>query len=248
MYDGGNSLKQRFEYTLGHVPTSFTQAGQRYYILTDQVGSPKLITDESGNVVKQLDYDAFGNVISDSNTDFTIPFGFAGGLQDNDTGLIRFGYRDYDPETGRWTARDPIGFAGGDTNLYGYVLGDPINWVDPDGKNALIQKIISKVSENVAKKSHEGNVNKMTKEIIRDSLEKQYHVDIANGISEKDATKNYSDKMKELNNYEKDGLIDKEFWEKIIDRVDEVWFEDKMDDALLEDGIDYWENDDVKGC
>ncbi|MCC5859762.1 MAG: hypothetical protein JJT90_16505 [Ectothiorhodospiraceae bacterium] len=38
---------------------------------------------------------------------------------------MRFGYRDYDPETGRWTARDPIGFAGGDTNLYGYVLNTP---------------------------------------------------------------------------------------------------------------------------
>lgn len=37
------------------------------------------------------------------------------------------------PETGRWTARDPIGFAGGDTNLYGYVLSDPINFVDPTG-------------------------------------------------------------------------------------------------------------------
>ena len=119
------------------MPTSFTQAGQRYYILTDQVGTPKVISDAHGGVIKQIDYDAFGNVISDSNPEFNIPFGFAGGLQDNDTGLIRFGYRDYDPETGRWTARDPIGFAGGDTNLYGYVLGDPINWVDPEGENAV---------------------------------------------------------------------------------------------------------------
>lgn len=118
------------------MPTSFTQAGQRYYILTDQVGTPKIISDAHGGVIKQIDYDAFGNVISDSNPDFKIPFGFAGGLQDNDTGLIRFGYRDYDPETGRWTARDPIGFAGGDTNLYGYVLGDPINLVDPNGEAA----------------------------------------------------------------------------------------------------------------
>ena len=69
------------------------------------------------NLIKPIDYDAFGNVISDSNPDFTIPFGFAGGLQDNDTGLIRYGYRDYDPETGRRTARDPIGFAGEGTNL-----------------------------------------------------------------------------------------------------------------------------------
>ncbi|WP_370302769.1 RHS repeat-associated core domain-containing protein [Rheinheimera baltica] len=54
-------------------------------------------------------------------------------MYDADTGLTRFGARDYDPETGRWTASDPIGFAGGDTNLYGYVLGDPINFIDPTG-------------------------------------------------------------------------------------------------------------------
>jgi len=59
-------------------------------------------------------------------------------LYDTDTGLIRFGYRDYDPETGRWTARDPIGFDGGDTNLYGYVLGDPVNFIDPEGKFAWV--------------------------------------------------------------------------------------------------------------
>ncbi len=46
---------------------------------------------------------------------------------------MRFGARDYDPETGRWTAKDPIGFGGGDANLYGYVEGDPVNLVDPSG-------------------------------------------------------------------------------------------------------------------
>ena len=44
-----------------------------------------------------------------------------------------FGHRDYDPDIGRWTAKDPIFFAGGDTDLYGYVLNDPINEVDPFG-------------------------------------------------------------------------------------------------------------------
>ena len=47
--------------------------------------------------------------------------------------MTRFGYRDYDASTGKWTAKDPIGFDGGDTNLYGYVLGDPVGFVDPDG-------------------------------------------------------------------------------------------------------------------
>ena len=133
VYDANDNVKQRFEYGLSHTPVSFTQSGQRYYIQTDHLGSPRVISSATGTVIKTISYDSYGNVISDSNPDFSIPFGFAGGLYDADTKLVRFGYRDYDPETGRWTARDPIGFAGGDTNLYGYVLGDPINFIDPVG-------------------------------------------------------------------------------------------------------------------
>jgi len=99
----------------------------------DQVGSLRAITDSNHNIIKEITYDTFGNILSDSNEAFKVPFGFAGGLQDNDTGLVRFGYRDYDPFTGKWTAKDPIGFEGGDSNLYGYVLGDPVNFVDPEG-------------------------------------------------------------------------------------------------------------------
>jgi RHS repeat-associated protein len=62
-----------------------------------------------------------------------VPFGFAGGLLDPDTGLIRFGARDYDPEMGRWVAKDPLGFDGNDGNLYGYVENDPVNRRDPLG-------------------------------------------------------------------------------------------------------------------
>jgi len=59
--------------------------------------------------------------------------GFAGGLYDQDTGLVRFGARDYDPRVGRWTAKDPIRFAGDGPNLYGYVLADPQGKTDPSG-------------------------------------------------------------------------------------------------------------------
>jgi len=136
-YDGDGNLKQRFNYTLGHAPTSFTENGETYYLLTDHLGSPRMITDSFGQVVKAIEYDAYGNVIHDSTPNITIPFGFAGGLKDPDTGLIRFGYRDYDPTTGRWTARDPIGFAGGDTNLYGYASNTPVKHIDPDGRIAI---------------------------------------------------------------------------------------------------------------
>ena len=71
-------------------------------------------------------------VLADSNPGFQ-PFGFAGGLYDRDTGLVRFGARDYEPATGRWTNKDPVRFRGGSTNLYEYVGDDTVNWVDPRG-------------------------------------------------------------------------------------------------------------------
>jgi len=97
------------------------------------VGSLRLVTDTAGNVVKRVDYDTFGYVVNDTNPSFTMPFGFAGGVYDGDTGMIRFGARDYDPDTGRWTAKDPILFKGGDTDLYGYCVSDPVNYRDPKG-------------------------------------------------------------------------------------------------------------------
>lgn len=107
--------------------------GARYTIATDQVGSPRVVADAAGQVVKTIEYDSFGNVVSDSAPGFDLPIGFAGGLSDAATGLVRFGFRDYDPPAGRWTARDPIFFGGQQANLYVYVGNDPINLRDPLG-------------------------------------------------------------------------------------------------------------------
>ena len=73
-------------------------------------------------------------------------------MHDRDTGLVRFGYRDYDPDIGRWTAKDPIGFAGGDTDLYGYVLNDPVNNIDPGGLwlGSLMAKAFGKLTGKTA--------------------------------------------------------------------------------------------------
>ena len=67
-----------------------------------------------------------------------MPIGFAGGLHDRDLGFVRFGWRDYDTFTGRWTAPDPIGDRGGDPDWYGYCLDDPVNASDPTGLLAFL--------------------------------------------------------------------------------------------------------------
>jgi RHS repeat-associated protein len=82
-----------------------------------------------------MSYDAWGNTISDSAPGFQ-PFGFAGGLYDRDLALVRFGARDYDPETGRWIGKDPLRLGAG-MNAYLYCGGEPINWVDPDGTDEI---------------------------------------------------------------------------------------------------------------
>jgi len=72
----------------------------------------------------------------DSNPGFQ-PFGFAGGLYDTDTKLVRFGARDYDPQIGRWVSKDPILFGGGQANIYVYVDSEPVNAMDVTGTGPL---------------------------------------------------------------------------------------------------------------
>ena len=89
--------------------------------MSDRLGSPRLVVNTSSTaVVEEIDYEEFGNVTNDPSPGLT-PFGFAGGLYDKDTGLVRFGrgttMRAW--EGGRRRIR--IRFKGG-MNLYGYVL------------------------------------------------------------------------------------------------------------------------------
>ena len=123
--------------TRPNVPDYMVKGGTTYRFFLDHLGSVRLVVDAATGVVAQrIDYDEFGVVLSDSNPGFQ-PFGFAGGMYDHRTGLVRFGARDYDAETGSWTAKDSILFAGGDVNLYAYVLGDPVGNADPAGTFSL---------------------------------------------------------------------------------------------------------------
>ncbi len=113
-----------------------------YYITTDQLGTPRVVCDANGELVKVLEYDSFGQVMADCHPEFELHISFAGGVIDVDTELVRFGFRDYDAVAGKWTAKDPIGFAGGDGNLYGYVNNSAVNLKDPTGQFAQVIPII----------------------------------------------------------------------------------------------------------
>jgi RHS repeat-associated protein len=115
------------------VPEYMVRGGVTYRLITDERGSVRLVVNATtGELAQQLDYDPFGRVTRNTNPGFQ-PFGFAGGLYDEFTGLTRFGARDYDPETGKWTTKDPIGFEGKTLNLYEYVSNDPLNRTDRTG-------------------------------------------------------------------------------------------------------------------
>jgi RHS repeat-associated protein len=134
--NGAGTVVARFVYaSKGNVPDLMIKGGVTYRIISDQLGSPRLVLKASNDsVVQRLNYDEFGNVLLNSNPGFQ-PFGFAGGLYDGHTSLVRFGARDYDSWSGRWTAKDPIGFGGG-LNHYGYAENDPVNSIDENGMDA----------------------------------------------------------------------------------------------------------------
>lgn len=132
--DGSGIVISRFVYgNQVNVPEYLIRGGSTYRLITDHLGSVRLVVDtQTGAIAQRLDYDAWGQVTQDTNPGFQ-PFGFAGGLYDPDTGLVRFGARDYAAQIGRWTAKDPIGFASGDTNLYAYVTNSPLHLIDSQG-------------------------------------------------------------------------------------------------------------------
>ncbi len=142
--DGTGSVVGHFVYlSRASVPDLVVRGQSVFRIFADELGSPRLVIDiANGTVVQRTDYDEFGNIVFEQVDPgfLRLPFGFAGGLYDEDTNLVRFGARDYDPKVGRWTAKDPMGFSAGDTNLYAYVLSDPLNLTDPLGLQTLSEQ------------------------------------------------------------------------------------------------------------
>ena len=105
------------------------------YLVQDQLGSTRLLTDQAGTVVGTYGFDAYGNVTSHTGT-ATSPIGYAGGFETATTGLVNFDHRWLTTGTTSWLTVDPL--VATTTAPYTYSTNDPTNLTDPSGQGVCV--------------------------------------------------------------------------------------------------------------
>uniref|UniRef100_A0A3Q3WJ75 Uncharacterized protein n=1 Tax=Mola mola TaxID=94237 RepID=A0A3Q3WJ75_MOLML len=116
----------------GHLFAMEVSSGEEYYIASDNTGTPLAVFSSNGQMIKQVQYTAYGEVYLDSNPEFQLVVGFHGGLYDPLTKLVHFTQRDYDVLAGRWTSPDysiwpKIGKDPSPFNLYMFKNNNPLS-------------------------------------------------------------------------------------------------------------------------
>ncbi len=138
-YNEQGELMQGYYYSpqnsLGNAPIAIKHNDngitQTSYYQNDHLNTPQMLTRPNGAIVWQGQYDAFGEG-TQTNTQVSNPIRFPGQYQDDETGLHYNWHRYYDNSIGGYVTRDPIGLDGG-INTYGYVGGNPLTRMDPEG-------------------------------------------------------------------------------------------------------------------
>jgi len=131
-YDGPGNITTKYTHGLGiDEPLAMQQSGNTYFYHADALGSIIALSGVNGSRVQSYRYDSFGNITISGS--IIQPYTFTAREYDPETGLYFYRARYYDSTQGRFLTRDPIGFAGGDVNLYAYVKNNPVNWIDPYG-------------------------------------------------------------------------------------------------------------------
>jgi RHS repeat-associated protein len=127
-------------------PTGGGTLSERLWVQQDANGDVTALVNSSGQVVERYAYDPYGAVtVLDANWNvrtggsaYAWRYLFQGGRYDTATGYYNFRARDYSPTLGTWLRNDPLGFGGGDTNLYRFVTNNPLNEADPTGLFGLL--------------------------------------------------------------------------------------------------------------
>ena len=132
-YDGANVLQARYTHGPGiDEPIAVTKGGATFFYHQDGLGTVTDLTNAAGATAKSYAYDAYGNIVDQMGT-LDQPYSYTGREFDAETGLHYYRARYYDPASGRFLQKDPIGFLGKDVNLYRYVHSNPANQTDPAG-------------------------------------------------------------------------------------------------------------------
>ncbi len=144
VYDEGSQLLAEYGNTsrdyiwLENLPVAVvdTAAGASTvsYVHDDGLNTPRAVSDSAGNTIWQLGYQAnpFSEQQPTSVSGYTFNFRFAGQYYDVESGLANNINRDQEAATGRYNQPDPLGLTAG-PNLYAYVGGNPLSFVDPFG-------------------------------------------------------------------------------------------------------------------
>lgn len=135
---GVASLQKRYAYLPNrYAPSQMTDSTGTYFIHSDHLDTPKLITDNTETVVWRIENQAFGESMPDEDPDnngqvvmFNVRF--PGQYWDNESKIHQNYFRDYDPSIGRYIETDPIGLRGG-LNTFAYAAENPIRLSDPFG-------------------------------------------------------------------------------------------------------------------
>jgi len=131
-YNSSGTVTARYAHGLNiDEPLAVQQGSATSFYHADGLGSIVALTNAAGSVVQTYSYDSFGNITPSGG--ITQPFTYTAREYDSETGLYFYRARYYDPKAGRFITKDPISFAGGDVNLYGYVKNNPVNKTDPHG-------------------------------------------------------------------------------------------------------------------
>ncbi|MDD5452108.1 MAG: RHS repeat-associated core domain-containing protein [Desulfovibrionales bacterium] len=141
--DGANNITRYYIHGLG-LMAMVTPSDEVYCYHFNAIGSTVAMTDQSQNIVNKYAYDPFGKVLNQQEA-ISQPFKFVGqyGVMTEPNGFYYMRARYYDPNVGRFISEDPIGFEGGDVNLYAYVGNNPIMLIDPLGVCSVADRCAS---------------------------------------------------------------------------------------------------------
>lgn len=121
---------------LGDTPVAMVMGATLYHLHVDALGTPAAATDDTGTVVWDRAWAPFGEDAANTGP-LAVPLRFPGQWQDTESGTAYNVSRDYDPSLGRYLQSDAAGLDGG-WNTYAYAGGNPVNAIDPDGRNPLL--------------------------------------------------------------------------------------------------------------